>query len=101
MALYLRGCSGHEHDMSRTRRSSLQVECHAYFMQKPLYEFCKQHGITFTAYGPLGSPERPTVNPNDPVLLQEPKLKEIANNHNKTPAQVSSSARSYLCLRVS
>lgn len=74
-----------------SEENSSQVECHAYFMQKPLYAFCKQHGITFTAYGPLGSPERPNVNPNDPVLLQEPKLKEIAEKHNKTPAQASAS----------
>lgn len=39
-------------------------------MQKPLFEFCKKNGISFTAYGPLGAPERPTVDPKDPVLLK-------------------------------
>lgn len=75
-------------DNSRIKPANLQVECHAYFMQKPLYDFCKKNDITFTAYGPLGSPQRQTIRPEDPVLLQEPKLKEIATRLNKTPAQI-------------
>ena len=57
-------------------------------MQEPLYDFCKENGITFTAYGPLGSPQRMGIRAGDPILLEEPKLKEIAQRHNKTPAQV-------------
>ncbi|OQV21054.1 Alcohol dehydrogenase [NADP(+)] [Hypsibius exemplaris] len=78
----------HVLDNSRIKPANLQVECHAYFMQKPLYEFCKKNNITFTAYGPLGSPTRWGINPKDPILLEEPQLKEIAKRHNKTPAQV-------------
>ena len=39
--------------------SNVQVECHAYFQQRPLADFCKERGITFTAYAPFGSPTRP------------------------------------------
>ncbi|XP_055332645.1 aldo-keto reductase family 1 member A1-like [Paramacrobiotus metropolitanus] len=74
---------------ARIKPANLQVECHAYFMQKPLFDFCKQHGITLTAYGPLGAPTRLfSVNPNDPVLLEDPVVVEIAKLCGKTPAQV-------------
>ncbi|GAV06919.1 hypothetical protein RvY_16828 [Ramazzottius varieornatus] len=75
-------------DNSRIKPANLQVECHAYFMQKPLFDFCQKNKITFTAYGPLGSPQRMGIKADDPVLLEEPKLKDIANRHNKTPAQI-------------
>lgn len=75
-------------DHCRIKPANIQVECHAYFMQKKLYDFCKQHGITMTAYGPLGSPARTVINPDDPVLLEDPKLLEIAKRLNRTPAQV-------------
>ncbi|XP_055333036.1 uncharacterized protein LOC129584749 [Paramacrobiotus metropolitanus] len=75
-------------DNARIKPANLQVECHAYFMQKPLYEYCKQNGITLTSYGPLGSPTRMTINPDDPVLLEDPLLQEISKKYNKTPAQI-------------
>lgn len=37
---------------------NLQVEVHAYFQQKELLKFCKQHDITVCAYAPLGSKDR-------------------------------------------
>ena len=40
---------------SRIKPANLQVEMHAYFQQKQLRAFCKKHGITVCAYGPLGS----------------------------------------------
>lgn len=43
------------HDNSRVKPANLQVEVHAYFQQRPLIDFCRQHNITITAYSPLGS----------------------------------------------
>ncbi|KAG5683451.1 hypothetical protein PVAND_012730 [Polypedilum vanderplanki] len=65
-----------------------QVECNPYLLNKELSDFCKSKNIVITAYSPLGSPGRPWATPDDRVLLKEPKLLEIAQKHNKTPAQI-------------
>ncbi|MEE9452499.1 MAG: aldo/keto reductase, partial [Gammaproteobacteria bacterium] len=56
--------------------------------QKKLINFCKQHDIAVTAYGPLGSPHRPWRDESSPVILEDKTVKEIALVHQKFPAQI-------------
>jgi len=81
------------YDSATVKPMNLQVECHAYFPQFELQEFCKDLGITFTAYAPIGSPGRMAggshFSKNDfPILLDDPKVKALADKYRKTPAQI-------------
>jgi len=67
-----------------------QVELHPYLQQNELVEFCKKHGIHLTAFSPLGSGDRNEAMKaqDEPSLLENKVIKEIAKKHASTPAQV-------------
>lgn len=69
--------------------SNLQVEAHPYFSQEGCIRFCKERGIVMTAYSPLANNSHLFRTGDQPNLLTDPVLVEIANAYKKTPAQVA------------
>lgn len=67
-----------------------QVELHPYLPQNGLVEFCMDNDINVTAYSPLGSGDRPAVMKaeNEPILLENQVIKDIAEKRNASPGQV-------------
>ncbi|KAG7351621.1 aldo-keto oxidoreductase [Nitzschia inconspicua] len=63
-----------------------QVEAHPYLQQRKLLAYCQKRGVNFQAYSPLGSPGYKETE--EPTLLQEPVLDDIASRHNATIAQI-------------
>ncbi|XP_059462314.1 NADPH-dependent aldo-keto reductase, chloroplastic-like [Corylus avellana] len=62
-----------------------QVECHPVWQQPALHNLCKSTGVHLSAYSPLGSPGSWIKG----EVLKEPKLIEIGEKLNKSPAQVA------------
>jgi len=75
-------------NVARIKPAVLQCESHPYLIQKELINHAKNHGIVFTAYSPLGSPDRPWAKPGEPSLLEDPNLLEVGKKFNKSPAQI-------------
>jgi alcohol dehydrogenase (NADP+) len=67
-----------------------QVELHPMLQQEDLVNFCHENDIHLTAYSPLGSGDRVSeMKANDePDMLGNEIINDIANKHNSSPAQV-------------
>ncbi|SHO60397.1 aldo/keto reductase [Algoriphagus zhangzhouensis] len=66
-----------------------QIEMHPFLPQEKLVEFCREHEILLTAYSPLGtSDSRAERHKNDPKLLVNPVVQEIANRQGVSAGQV-------------
>ncbi|NJO88925.1 MAG: aldo/keto reductase [Chloroflexia bacterium] len=67
-----------------------QVELHPFLQQKEMLDFCSQENILLTAYSPLGSKDRAAnmKGKDEPNLLNNSVIDEIANNRNLSSAQV-------------
>lgn len=61
-----------------------QVECHPNLNQRKLLKFLGERNIKLVAYSPLGRPNKADTN----LAINNPKVLELAKNHNKTPAQI-------------
>uniref|UniRef100_A0A3Q2CE82 Aldo-keto reductase family 1 member D1 n=1 Tax=Cyprinodon variegatus TaxID=28743 RepID=A0A3Q2CE82_CYPVA len=69
---------------------SNQVECHPYFTQPKLLEYCRQNEIVIVGYCPLGSSRDASwVNVKSPPLLEDELLVSIGKKYNKSSAQVA------------
>ncbi|MCS3870664.1 aldehyde reductase [Chryseobacterium ginsenosidimutans] len=69
------------YESARIKPAVVQVESHPYLPETELLEFCKEKGIIFLAFAPLGHGIRPG-------LLENPVITAIASRLQKTPAQI-------------
>jgi alcohol dehydrogenase (NADP+) len=69
------------YESARIKPAVVQVESHPYLPETELLEYCKQRGIVFLAFAPLGHGMKPG-------LLEDPVISAIAARVGKTPAQV-------------
>ncbi|KAA6421553.1 MAG: hypothetical protein FRX49_08497 [Trebouxia sp. A1-2] len=64
------------------------VECHPYFRNEDMLQWCKSNQIHVTAYSPLGSPDSASMfKRKAPLLLQDPAVGAVANKMGRSPAQ--------------
>ena len=68
----------------------LQIEMHPYLTQEKLTRFCHESNIGVTAFSPLGAQSYFQLNmaEADESLLESELIKEIASQHQRSPAQV-------------
>ena len=63
-----------------------QIEVHPYFQQTELQHLNAEHGIVTQAWSPIGGIT--AYGGGDRSTFDDPMLREIANHHGKSPAQV-------------
>jgi alcohol dehydrogenase (NADP+) len=68
-------------ESARIKPAVVQVESHPYLPETELLEFCREKGIIFLAFAPLGHGARPGP-------LEDPVIMTIAGHVGMTPAQV-------------
>ncbi len=75
---------------ARIRPAANQVESHPFLAQNDLAAFCRDNGIVYTAYSPLGSSDRPDrlKHEDEPVPLKDPTILAIAEKNGITAGQV-------------
>jgi aldehyde reductase len=69
------------YESARIKPAVVQVESHPYLPETELLEFCKEKGIVFLAFAPLGHGMKPG-------LLEDPVITAVAARVGKTSAQV-------------
>lgn len=69
------------YEAARIKPAVVQVESHPYLPETELLEFCREKGIVFLAFAPLGHGIKPGP-------LEDPAVLSVAARVGKTPAQV-------------
>jgi alcohol dehydrogenase (NADP+) len=69
------------YESARIKPAAVQVEAHPYLPETELLEFCKEKGIVFLAFAPLGHGMKPGP-------LEDPVISAIATRVGQTSAQV-------------
>ena len=77
-------------ETAAVRPAANQVESHPWLAQNELLAFCREQGIVYTAYSPLGSGDRAEgfKKDDEPKPLEDALIVDIAGRRGMTPAQV-------------
>lgn len=75
---------------AKIRPAVLQVETHPYLTQEKLLRYCKQEGIVYTAFSPLGAQSYFSLGMAEPseAVIEHKVIKDISKATGRTPAQV-------------
>jgi diketogulonate reductase-like aldo/keto reductase len=72
--------------------SVCQAECHPYWRNAALIEYCAENDIHFTAYSPLGSPDSAAMfakaRSEVPAVMKDPAVIAVADKTGKNVGQV-------------
>jgi diketogulonate reductase-like aldo/keto reductase len=68
-------------EAARIKPAVVQVESHPYLPETELLDFCRQKGIVFLAFAPLGHGIKPGP-------LEDPVILKVAKQVDQTPAQI-------------
>ena len=76
---------------ARLQPAVLQIELHPYLTQEKLLRFCRETGITVTAFSPLGAVSYLSLGMAQPdeSVLETAAARDIASRLGRTPAQVA------------
>ncbi len=76
--------------IARIRPSTLQVELHPQNSQEKLIRFAHEQGLRVTAFSVFGASSYLELNMAEEgdVLMNDPVVLKLAQQHNKTPAQI-------------
>ncbi|MFM0326227.1 aldo/keto reductase [Caballeronia glebae] len=69
------------YEAARIKPAAVQIEAHPYLPETELLDFCKEKGVAFLAFAPLGHGIRPGP-------LEDPVVAAVAGRTGRTPAQV-------------
>jgi len=77
-------------EQANTKPAVNQVELHPYLQQPELFNYCQSNNIALTAYSPLGPGGRSyeTKDSNEPIVMEDPTIINIAKKHHASPAQI-------------
>lgn len=75
-------------DNARIKPVNNQIEVHPHCLNKRLIQHCHSRDVIVTAYSPLGAPAHPIFNPESRRVINEPEIWNVAQRHQKTPAQI-------------
>lgn len=77
-------------ESARIRPAANQVESHPFLAQNELAAFCRDNGMIYTAYSPMGSKDRPDwlKREDEPVPLKDPTILAVAQKNGITAGQV-------------